>query len=100
MSSTVDELTVHYEEDGIVLIKELDKAVLTKGAWATLMFRFQEWNKAKEVYGADKYVIKRYRKMNGEYKAQSKFAISSQDQAIKVIEILQNWVNSPEASDE
>ena len=47
MSSTIDDLTIQYEENGTVLVKELDKAVLTKGAWATLVFRYQQWEKAK-----------------------------------------------------
>ncbi len=31
MSSTIEELTVNYEEDGVEVVRELDKAVLTKG---------------------------------------------------------------------
>ena len=51
MSETVDDLTINWEEDGIVVCKELDKVVLTKGAWSTIMFRFQNWDKKKEEYG-------------------------------------------------
>ncbi len=96
MSSTVEELTIQYEEDGVVLLKELDKAVLTKGAWATLVFRYQQWEKAKDAYSADKYTIRRYKKTQGEYRPQSKFNISSPDQARKLIDILSQWVNEEE----
>ena len=41
MAETVDELTVTYEDGGIETVKELDKKVLTKGAWATIMYRYQ-----------------------------------------------------------
>ena len=41
MASTVDELTVSYTEDGIEVVKELDKVVLSKGAWSTVIFRYQ-----------------------------------------------------------
>lgn len=99
MASTVEELTVNYEEDGIVIVKELDKAVLSKGAWATLIYRYQQWEKDKNAYGPDRYVIRRYRKMNGEYKVQSKFSISSRDQAGKIVDILRNWLDSPEQPD-
>lgn len=91
MSSTIEELSVAYEEEGIEVIRELDKAVLTKGTWATLVFRYQQWEPAKEAYSEDKYTIRRYRKMKGEYRAQSKFNISGREQAIKLIEILQEW---------
>ena len=92
MSSTIEELTINYEEDGIEVVKELDKAVLTKGTWATLVFRYQQWEPAKEAYSADKYTIRRYRKMNGEYRAQSKFNVSGKEQAQKLIDILQEWI--------
>ena len=92
MSSTIEELTIAYEEDGIEVVKELDKAVLTKGAWATLVYRYQQWEPSKEAYSKEKYSIRRYKKMNGEYRAQSKFNISSKEQAEKLIEILGQWI--------
>lgn len=96
MSATVEELTVNYEEDGIQVVKELDKAVLTKGAWATVVFRYQEWDRAKEVYSADRYTVRRYRKTGGNYRQQSKFTISSPDQARKLIDVLEGWLAQEE----
>jgi hypothetical protein len=93
MAETVDELTVTYEDDGIETVKELDKKVLTKGAWATVMFRYQEWSKAKCEYGPDKYTIRRYQKRNGEYQQKSKFNISSVDQAKSIIAALEEWID-------
>jgi len=92
MAETVDELTVNYEEDGIQVTKELDKQVLTKGAWATIIYRYQDWDRQKGEYGPDKYTIRRYQKRYGEYKQKSKFNISSKDQAQKIIEALQGWI--------
>lgn len=92
MATTVDELTVTYEEDGIETVKELDKKILTKGAWSTIIFRYQDWNRAKQEYGPDKYTIRRYQKRSGEYQQKSKFNISSKEQAEKVIEALQEWI--------
>jgi hypothetical protein len=92
MASTVEELTVSYTEDGIETVKELNKKVLTKGAWSTIIYRYQDWNRSKEEYGPDKYTIRRYQKRNGEYQQKSKFNISSKDQAEKVIEALQEWI--------
>jgi hypothetical protein len=92
MAETVEELTVTYEDDGIETVKELDKKVLTKGAWATVMYRYQEWNRAKGEYGADKYTIRRYQKRNGEYQQKSKFNISSVEQAKSIIAALEEWI--------
>ncbi|MGR9085589.1 MAG: hypothetical protein ACU841_00765 [Gammaproteobacteria bacterium] len=92
MAENVEDLTVSYEDGGIETVKELDKKVLTKGAWATVIFRYQEWNRAKELYGPDKYTIRRYQKQNGEYRQKSKFNISSKEQAKSIIETLEEWI--------
>ncbi len=92
MAETVDELTVEYKEGDLVTVKELDKQVLTKGAWATIIYRYQDWDGRKEEYSKDRYTIRRYQKRNGEYNQKSKFNISSSDQAKSIIEALQKWI--------
>ena len=42
MAETIDELTIHYEEDGKILRKELAKEVLSKGSWTTIMYLYQD----------------------------------------------------------
>lgn len=94
MFSHIDDITINYEEEGVQVVKELDKDVLTRGAWSTIIFRYQQWDKKKEGYGEDRYTIRRYRKMHDEYKQQSKFNISNKEQAKKIINALQGWINS------
>lgn len=94
MSSDLNELTINYEEDGILLVKELDKEVLSKGAWTTILYRYQNWNKSKGEYSKDMYTIRRYQKREGEYYPKSKFNISSPEQAQKIIIALQKWINN------
>lgn len=96
MSSDLNALTINYEEDGVLLVKELDKEVLSKGAWATILYRYQNWDKGKGEYGKDMYTIRRYQKREGEYLPKSKFNISSQEQAQKIITALQRWINIEE----
>jgi len=92
MASDVNEITINYEEDGIIIVKEMDKVILSKGAWSTIIFRYQDWNRTKGEYGPERFTIRRYRKLNDEYRQQSKFNISSADQALKIINALQEWV--------
>ena len=92
MAETVEDLTVSYTEDGIETSKELDKVILSKGSWTTIVFRYQDWDKAKEVYGPDKFTIRRYQKRAGEYRQQSKFNLSSRAQAEGLIKALQGWL--------
>jgi len=93
MAETVDELTVEYLEGEEMTVKELYKVILTKGAWATLMFRYQDLDHKTGEFGPDKYTIRRYQKRNGEYSQRSKFNISSKDQAKSVIDALTKWTN-------
>ncbi|MGD9355923.1 MAG: hypothetical protein PVH71_04485 [Chromatiales bacterium] len=92
MAASPEELTVTWEEDGIEVIKELDKRVLSKGAWTTILFRYQDWNRSKEEYSGDKYTIRRYQKRNGQYQQKSKFNISSRDQAQQIVDALNEWL--------
>ncbi len=92
MNESIDDLTVDYEDNGQLIIKELDKAVLSKGAWTTILFRYQQWQPETGDYGPDKYVIQRYKKSGGEYRRQSKFNISSAEQARKIVDTLTAWI--------
>ena len=96
MASDVEELTINYTEEDILLVRELDKEVLTKGAWSTIMFRYQDWDKAKGAYGPEKYTIRRYQKSNNEYRQKSKFNISNRKQARQIIDALNKWIELPE----
>ena len=97
MSSTPDEITIEYEESGQILIKELDKVILSKGAWTTILFRYQELDAETGEYGPDKYAIRRYQKSGGEYRQKSKFNISSAEQARKIVDALSGWLPCPNA---
>jgi hypothetical protein len=92
MTETVDDITIVFEENGVETIKELDKQILSKGAWTTIMFKYQEWDNQKNDYGPVKYSIRRYQKRNNQYWQKSKFNISSDDQARKIVEILNQWL--------
>ncbi len=92
MAAEVEELSVNYEEDGVLVVKELDKEILSKGAWTTILFRYQDLDKKTNEYSADRYVIRRYQKKDGAYQSKSKFKISSPEQASKIVATLQRWL--------
>jgi hypothetical protein len=92
MAGDINDVTIQYEEDGQELVKELDKIVLSKGAWSTVIFRYQQWENGKGEFSKDRYTIRRYRKVSDEYRQQSKFNISSADQAQKLIDALKQWI--------
>ncbi|AGC49757.1 hypothetical protein K9U34_01135 [Lawsonia intracellularis] len=93
MAKSAEEITIEYEEAGQILVKELDKVILSKGAWTTILFRYQEFDPETGGYGPEKYSIRRYQKVAGEYRQKSKFNISSIEQAKKIIEALTHWIS-------
>lgn len=93
MAETIDEITIDYEDGDILTTKQLDKVILTRGAWTTILFKYQDWDRANQVYGAPKYSIRRYQKRSGQFMQKSKFNISSNEQAQKIIDALQTWLS-------
>jgi hypothetical protein len=91
MAENIDDLTIEFYQDDRVVIKELQKIVLTRGNWTTIMYMYQDLNKKTNEYEAPKVSIRRYQKRGGIYKQQSKFNISSAKQANEIAAILVNW---------
>lgn len=93
MAETIDELTMNYEEDGQQVVEELDKDILSKGAWTTILFKYRQIDKKTGDWGKIQFSIRRYKKSQGMYRVQSKFNLSSEDQARKIIETLGRWLD-------
>jgi hypothetical protein len=98
MAETIEELTYNYEDEGLLVRKELDKVVLTKGSWATVMFLYQELDKASSKFRAPKIAIVRFKKFRGSYRKQSSFNVSSEKQARQITEVFQRWYVKMEAA--
>lgn len=94
MSATVEDLTINYEEDGVLIVKETGKEILSKGAWTTILYRYKNKDRKTGEFGKDMYTIRRYQKRQGEYITKSKFNISSTEQAKKIVDTLTNWISS------
>ena len=91
-NNTVEELSIDFQdENGVLLCRQVDKEILTKGTWATLLFKYQDLDKVSGKYKAPKYAIRRYQKRDGEYRVKSKFTISSPGQARQICGILTRW---------
>jgi hypothetical protein len=91
MAETLEELTYDYEDEGVLVRKEIDRVVLTKGSWATIMFLFQELDRAKGKFRAPKMSIVRFKKAKGSYRKQSSFNISNEKQARQIAEVFEQW---------
>ncbi len=96
MFEDIEDVTINYEEDGVQVIEELDKEIISRGAWATVLFRYRQWERSREGYGPDRFTLRRYRRVGGEYRQQAKFNISSVEQARRIVETLSRWIAEAE----
>ncbi len=98
MAETVDEISIDWkDENGQLLVRQLKKEVLTSGAWSTIIFMYQDFDKRANDWGPKKIRVVRYQKRGGKFIPQSKFNISSARQAKQIVEHLQSWL--PEMED-
>lgn len=93
MAEDVNDITMNFKEDDLLLVKEIDKVILSKGAWATILFKYRNLDRKSGEYGKEQYSIRRYQKRSGVYNQKSKFNISSREQAQKIIDALQKWMS-------
>jgi hypothetical protein len=100
MAEDIDELSVNWDEGGTVVVEQLDKVVLSRGGWATILFKYREQNVRTGVWSKTKFTIRRYQKRQGVFRQQSKFNISSMAQAKSLCDALMSWVNEAEAAGE
>ena len=98
MAESIEELSYNYEDEGTLVRKELDKVVLTKGSWATIMFLYQELDKASGKFRAPKIAIVRFKKFRGSYRKQSSFNVSSEKQARQITDVFEKWYSKMEAA--
>ena len=91
MVETLDELTYDYEEDGVLVRKQLDRTVLTQGGWATMMFLFQELDRKSGRFRPPKMAIVRFKKARGSYRKHSSFNISNEQQARQIAAVFESW---------
>lgn len=91
MTKTVDELTVNWHEGTQLKVREIDKVVLTQGAWVTVAFLYQELDLATQTYRAPKVALRRYKKRGDRYVVDSRFTLTSDKQALDFAAATQAW---------
>lgn len=103
MADTIDEININWsDETGKLVRKQMEKEVLTRGSWTTIMFLYQEMDRKTNDYGKPKISIRRYKKGASGYREQSKFTITNAKQAYQMMEVLKRWYpeNAGETSPE
>lgn len=92
MAETINDITVAYEEESEVLVEELDKVILNRGAWTSILFRYRERNRQTGEMGAPKATLRRYQKYQGVFKKRDAINLSA-DAARILVSTLDQWLN-------
>ena len=100
MPETVEDLTITREgDDRMAPRKQLKKHVITSGAWATLIYKFEELKRSKkgDTWG-EKYSLVRYRKLKGSYRFQKEFTISNTEHVRVLRDTFTEWLAEEDAA--
>ena len=91
MAENINDITVNYEEEGELLVEELEKVILTRGAWTSILFRYRERDRQTGEMGAPKATLRRYQKYQGVFKKRDAINLSA-DAAKSLVSTLDQWL--------
>lgn len=92
MAENINDITINYEDEGELLVEELEKVILNRGAWTSILFRYRERNKQTGQMGAPKAALRRYQKYQGVFKKRDAINLSA-DAAKTLVDNLQQWLS-------
>jgi len=92
MTENINDITISYEDEGELLVEELGKVILTRGAWTSILFRYRERDRQTGAMGPPKAALRRYQKHNGLFKKRDAINLSAES-ARTLISTLQQWLD-------
>jgi|SRR5450432_1326369 len=91
MSELLDELTYDREDDGVLVRKQLERVILERGAWATVLFVYQELDRDTGAFHAPRMTIVRFKKWRGAFRKHASFSIEGAQQARQLAVVFERW---------
>jgi hypothetical protein len=88
--SEIDDLTIAYEEEGEVVIEELEKEVIQRGAWTTVLFRYRERDRKTGEFGPPKALLRRFQKIHGAFRKRDTIKLSEKTAPV-LVDKLKEW---------
>jgi hypothetical protein len=88
---TLDDLTYDVEDDGVLARRQLDRVILSRGAWATVMFLYEELDRETGAYRAPKIAVVRFQKWRGVYRKHASLTLADGAEAQAFVATLGAW---------
>ena len=92
MAENINDITVNYEEEGELVVEELEKVILNRGAWTSILFRYRERERQTGEMGPPKATLRRYQKYQGVFKKRDAINLSA-DTARTLASTLEQWLS-------
>ncbi len=92
----LEDISVEYEENGVLLVKQEAVEVISRGGWPVLLFSYREMDQKTGDYGRLKFSLRKYRKRQGVYRPEAKFNIGNAGQAVAIAKTLMDWAKDAE----
>lgn len=92
MAENINDITVNYEEEGELLVEELEKVILNRGAWTSILFRYRERDRQTGQMGPPKATLRRFQKYQGVFKKRDAINLSA-DTARTLVATLTKWLD-------
>ena len=90
MASDYDELTMEYEEDGVLVVEELEKVILQKGSWTTVLFKYRQLDRKTGEFGPPKAALRRYQKSGGYFRKRDAVNLGEKSGKL-LVDSLRDW---------
>jgi hypothetical protein len=87
----LDELSYDVEADGVLVREQLDRVVLSQGAWSTVMFLYRELDRATGAWRAPKMTIVRFQRWRGGWRKHAAFNVADEAQARRLTSVFEGW---------
>lgn len=91
MAENINDITINYEEDGEQVVEELEKVILNRGAWTSILFRYRELDRKTGQMGPAKATLRRYQKYQGVFKKRDAINVSAET-ARTLVDTLEKWL--------
>ncbi len=92
MAENINDITVNYEEEGELVVEELEKVILNRGAWTSILFRYRERDRQTGQMGPPKATLRRFQKYQGVFKKRDAINLSA-DTARTLVTTLTQWLD-------
>jgi hypothetical protein len=91
-TTSLDGLTVRFEEGGVVQVDELERAVIAVSPlWATLAFLARERDRGTGEWRAPRVQLRRYKRRGGRFVVDKHFTLTGRAQADALAAALGQW---------